>query len=161
MVLTLPLGVLYVFQNKQQISSYTILRDWFCTTEVWSVYCAVRNESSIKQTRFAFKRLGASHRKSRYFESRLTTAAVARRCVPGNLQCQVQLQNSPCSASSYFTLLWYQWSRVSTYTECNQREIVGRIPRKSTEFFSTRRIYRVIQNDCRGFNDLSYTIHLR
>jgi len=22
-------------------------------------------------------------------------------------------------------------------------------------------IYRVIQNDCRGFNNLSYTIHLR
>ena len=29
----------------------------------------------IKQTRLAFKRLGASHRKSRYFESRLATSS--------------------------------------------------------------------------------------
>ena len=26
---------------------------------------------------------------------------------------------------------------------------------------STERLYRVIQNECRGFNNLSYTIHLR
>jgi hypothetical protein len=95
----------------------------------------------IKQTRFAFKRLGGSHRKSRYFEPRLANSVVACRCVSGKLQCQVQLQKSPCSATSYFTLLWYKRSRVSTYTECNQWEIVGRIPRKSTGFFSARRIY--------------------
>jgi len=27
--------------------------------------------------------------------------------------------------------------------------------------FTSKYIYRVIQNDCRGFNNLSYTIHLR
>ena len=28
-------------------------------------------------------------------------------------------------------------------------------------FFNYFNIYRVIKNDCRGFNNLSYTIHLR
>ena len=28
-------------------------------------------------------------------------------------------------------------------------------------FNGIREIYRVIRNDCRGFNNLSYTIHLR
>ena len=27
--------------------------------------------------------------------------------------------------------------------------------------YIVREIYRVIKNDCRGFNNLSYTIHLR
>ena len=42
MVLTLGLYVLYGSQNKQRLLSYTILADWFCITEVESVYSAVR-----------------------------------------------------------------------------------------------------------------------
>ena len=44
MVLTLLLCVLYGSQNKQQLLSYTTLADWFCKTEVKSVYCTVRTE---------------------------------------------------------------------------------------------------------------------
>jgi hypothetical protein len=31
--------------NKQRLLPYTILVDWFCTTEVKGVYCAVRTKS--------------------------------------------------------------------------------------------------------------------
>jgi hypothetical protein len=34
---------------------YTTLADWFCKTEVGSVYCAVRTESLYKQIRLALK----------------------------------------------------------------------------------------------------------
>jgi len=42
MVLTLRLSVLY------ELSPSTTLTDWFCITEVESVYCAVRTESLYK-----------------------------------------------------------------------------------------------------------------
>jgi hypothetical protein len=48
MVPTLRLCVLYGSQNKQQLLPYSTLRDWFCITEVESVYSAVRTESLYK-----------------------------------------------------------------------------------------------------------------
>ena len=41
----LRLCVLYGSQNKQRLLLYTTLADWFCITEIESVYCAVHNES--------------------------------------------------------------------------------------------------------------------
>jgi hypothetical protein len=38
MMLTLHLYVLYQSQNKEQLSPYTVLRDWVCITEVVSDY---------------------------------------------------------------------------------------------------------------------------
>jgi hypothetical protein len=48
MVFKLRLCVLYGYQNKHGILPYKTLRDWFCITEVESVYSAVRNESLCK-----------------------------------------------------------------------------------------------------------------
>jgi hypothetical protein len=45
MVLTLRLCILYGSQKKQLLLFYIALADWFCITEVDSVYCAVRTES--------------------------------------------------------------------------------------------------------------------
>jgi len=46
MVLTLHLYVLYRSHNNKRLLSYTILvEEWFCVTEVESVYCVVRVES--------------------------------------------------------------------------------------------------------------------
>jgi len=52
MVLTLRLGLLYGSQNKQRLLIYT-LADWFCLTEVESVYCVVRTESLYKTDVFS------------------------------------------------------------------------------------------------------------
>ena len=56
MVLTLRLCLLYGSHNKQRLSPYTILVDWFCITQVESVYCAVRTESlyRVEQWKFMF-----------------------------------------------------------------------------------------------------------
>jgi len=48
MVLTLHLSVEYGSQNKQRFSFYTPLTDWFCITEMKSVYCVVWTESLYK-----------------------------------------------------------------------------------------------------------------
>ena len=48
MLPTLYLCVLYVSHNKQRLSPYTTLADWFCITEFESVYCAVRTEPLYK-----------------------------------------------------------------------------------------------------------------
>ena len=48
MVPTLSLWVLYRSQNKQRLLPYTALTEWFRTTEVESVYCAVRTGSLNK-----------------------------------------------------------------------------------------------------------------
>ena len=53
MVLTLRLCVLYGSQNKLQRLPYTALADWFFTTEMESVYCAVRTESLYKTEKFS------------------------------------------------------------------------------------------------------------
>jgi hypothetical protein len=45
MVLTCGLCVLYGSQNTQRLLSYTALGDWFCITELESVYWAVRTDS--------------------------------------------------------------------------------------------------------------------
>jgi len=45
MVLALLLCVLYGSHNRQRLLPYKILADWFCITEMGSVYCAVRTES--------------------------------------------------------------------------------------------------------------------
>jgi len=45
MILILRLYVLYGSQNKQRLLPYAALTQWFCITEVESVYCAVRTES--------------------------------------------------------------------------------------------------------------------
>jgi hypothetical protein len=50
-VSTLRLCVLYGSQNKQQLLPHKTLRDWFCVTEVESVYSAVRTESLYKTDR--------------------------------------------------------------------------------------------------------------
>ena len=52
MVLTLRLCVLYGSQNKQLLLPCKVLTDWFCITEVKSVYCAARTESSYKSDTF-------------------------------------------------------------------------------------------------------------
>jgi hypothetical protein len=57
MVLTLRLCVLYGSQNKERLLPYTTLADWFCITDVESVYSAVRTESLYKKTRLVFKGL--------------------------------------------------------------------------------------------------------
>ena len=38
--------------DQQRLLPYTILADWFCITEVESVYCAVRTESLYKTVPF-------------------------------------------------------------------------------------------------------------
>ena len=43
--------------NQQRLLFYTVLADWFCITEVESVYCAVRTESLYKIDTFVFKGL--------------------------------------------------------------------------------------------------------
>jgi len=39
--------------NKQRLLPYTTLADWFCITEVESVYCAVRTVSLYKKDTFS------------------------------------------------------------------------------------------------------------
>jgi len=51
-VLTLGLCFVYGSQNKQQLSPYTTLTDWFCINEGESVYCAVQAESLRKTDAF-------------------------------------------------------------------------------------------------------------
>jgi len=53
MALTLRLCVLYGSHNKQRLLPYTTLPDWFCITEVQSVYCAARIESLNKTDTFS------------------------------------------------------------------------------------------------------------
>jgi hypothetical protein len=53
MLLTLGLCVLYGFQNRQLLLPYTTLADWFCVTEVVSVYSAVWTESLYKRDTFS------------------------------------------------------------------------------------------------------------
>jgi len=52
MVLTLRLCVLYGYQNKQRLLPYITLADWFCTTEVESIYRAVHTESLYETDTF-------------------------------------------------------------------------------------------------------------
>jgi hypothetical protein len=47
---TLRLCVLCGSQNKQQLLPHKIVRDWFCITEVESVYSTVRTESLYNET---------------------------------------------------------------------------------------------------------------
>ena len=51
-MLTLRLCLLYRSQNKQRLLACIALTDWFCVTEVESVYCAVRTESCKVDTFF-------------------------------------------------------------------------------------------------------------
>jgi hypothetical protein len=51
-VLTLRLCFVYGPQNKQRLLPHTSLTDWFCITEVESVYCAVRSEFLYKTDTF-------------------------------------------------------------------------------------------------------------
>jgi len=44
-------------QNKQRLFPYTTLADWFCITEVESVYCAVRTEFLYKTYASCLKRV--------------------------------------------------------------------------------------------------------
>jgi len=53
MVLTLRLCALSGSQNRQRLLPYTTLADWFCITEVESVYSAVRTESLYKTDMFS------------------------------------------------------------------------------------------------------------
>jgi len=53
MVLTLRLCVAYGSQHKERLVVYTALTEWFCITEVESVYCAVRTESLYKGEKFS------------------------------------------------------------------------------------------------------------
>jgi len=48
----LLLFVVYRSQNKQGLLLYTALTDWFCITEVESVYCTVRTETLDKTDTF-------------------------------------------------------------------------------------------------------------
>jgi len=53
MVLTLRLRVLYGPHKKQGLLPYTTLADWFCITEMESVYCALRTDSFYKTDTFS------------------------------------------------------------------------------------------------------------
>jgi hypothetical protein len=53
MVLTLCLCVLHGSHSRQHLLPYKTLADWFCITEVESVYCAVRTESLYKAHTFS------------------------------------------------------------------------------------------------------------
>jgi len=53
MVFTPSLCVWYGSHTKQRLLRYTALADWFCITEVESVYCAVSNESLYKTDMFS------------------------------------------------------------------------------------------------------------
>jgi len=53
MVLTLRLFGLYGSYSRQQLLPYTTLADWFCISEVESVYCAVQTESLYKTDTFS------------------------------------------------------------------------------------------------------------
>ena len=48
--------------NQQRLLPYTFLAEWFCITEVASVYCAVSTDSLYKTDTLIFK--GLSKRKS-------------------------------------------------------------------------------------------------
>jgi hypothetical protein len=52
MDLTLCLRVFYGSQSIQRLLAYTKLSDWFCITDVESVYYAVRSESVYKTGTF-------------------------------------------------------------------------------------------------------------
>jgi hypothetical protein len=54
--------------NKQQLLSYTTLADWFCITEIASVYCAVRTESLYKKVLLVFKGLSCGYNFARILE---------------------------------------------------------------------------------------------
>jgi hypothetical protein len=54
MVLTLRLCVLYGSQNKEQLLCYSVLTDWFCITELGTIYWTVRTESLYKADAFRF-----------------------------------------------------------------------------------------------------------
>jgi len=57
---------------------------------------------------------------------------------------------------------WRGWSACVSNCSCDStvRIILKRSP--TNKILSTNiLLYRVIENDCRGFNNLSYTIHLR
>jgi len=49
-------------QNIQRLMPYTAFRDWFCATEVESVYCAVRTESLYKTDTFHISRINTDNR---------------------------------------------------------------------------------------------------
>jgi len=66
MVLTLRLGLLYGSLNKERLLTYT-LADWFCITEVESVYCMVH---AIKHTH-TFEGL-RTQRGSKLFKKRVS-----------------------------------------------------------------------------------------
>ena len=61
MLLALLLYVRYGSQNKQRCLPYTQLADWFCKTEVESVYCAVRTESLYETDTFNLYRGNPSY----------------------------------------------------------------------------------------------------
>jgi hypothetical protein len=47
--------------------TYTTLADWFCVTEVESVYCAVHTEFLYKHTRLVFEGLISTRLETRGF----------------------------------------------------------------------------------------------
>jgi hypothetical protein len=60
-LLTLRVCVLYGSQNKQRLLPYTALGDWFCITDVDSVYCAVRTELLYKTETSMLQRVKLDH----------------------------------------------------------------------------------------------------
>ena len=63
-----------------------------------------------------------------------------------------------------FVYLLYWCDGAVTRTVANKAHRIlilkCRLPRSGNEV-GAKNIYRVIKNDCRGFNNLSYTVHLR
>jgi hypothetical protein len=57
MVLTLRLCILCGSHSRQRLLPYTTLADWFCITEVESVYCVVRTDSLYTTDTLVFKGL--------------------------------------------------------------------------------------------------------
>ena len=60
MILTLRLSVSYGSQCKQRRLTCTVLTEWFCTTDVESVYCTVCKESLYKPDTLHFYRVDQS-----------------------------------------------------------------------------------------------------
>jgi hypothetical protein len=62
MLFTSNVCVLCRSQDKQRLFLYTALEDWFCITEVESVYCAVGTESLYITDTFHLQRVKTEHK---------------------------------------------------------------------------------------------------
>jgi len=67
---------------------------------------------------------------------------------------QGTVNSPPINENKFLTLRTFPISSVAVFSTWTEKYTIGCIDRIHMK-------YRVIKNDCRGFNNLSYTIHLR